>query len=168
MMRGWALTERDQVDAGVAELRRALDACRAVGADSGMPQYLALTAEAEARAGRIDAALEAIREGLEIAGRTEERWWEADLHRLRGELLLAASGTPADAEACFQRAIEVAREVRARLLELRATTSLARLWRRDGRTAEARRILAAIVDGFGAGRNTRDLDEAAALLEELS
>ena len=100
--------------------------------------------------------------------RTDERWWEADLHRLHGELLRATSSSDADVEACFQRAIGVARERRARTLELRSTTSLARLWRDQGRTAEARHILASICSAFGAGSRTRDLEDAVTLLAQLS
>jgi predicted ATPase len=168
LMRGWAWAEQDELDRGVAEVRRSLDVVRAIGAESGMPQYLAMAAEAFARAGLTDAGLEAIREALEIVDRTEERWWEPDLHRLRGELMRALSGGGADAESCFLRAIEVARDRGARLLELRSTTSLARLWRDHGKQAEARRTLAAVLDRFGEGGGTRDFDEAAVLLAELS
>ena len=138
LLRGWARVEQGELEEGIAELRRSLDAYRAIGADSGLPQYLAMLAEAHARAGQPAEGLEAIRQALEIMDRTDERWWEADLHRLRGELMLAASGSGTDAESCFLQAIDVARDRRARSLELRSTMSLARLWRDQGRTAEAK------------------------------
>jgi tetratricopeptide (TPR) repeat protein len=114
-----------------------------------------MVAEAHARAGQPDAGLDAIREAFEIIDRTDERWWEADLHRLRGELTLVTSGSTQEAESCFHRAIEVARERRVPSLELRATTSLARLWRNQERTAEARQILGAIHGSFTEARHPR-------------
>lgn len=167
---GWARAEQGEIEVGTAELHRSLDAYRAIGADSGMPQYLAMVAEAEARAGRFEAALDRIREAFALIDRTDERWWEADLHRLRGELLRSSGAGKADAEAeaCFRRGIEIARERRARSLELRSATSLARLWRDQGRIAEAQRVLRSVYDGFDEGRDTRDLEDAAALLAELA
>jgi DNA-binding winged helix-turn-helix (wHTH) protein/predicted ATPase len=168
MLRGWAQVEQGRFDEGIAELHRSLDAYRAIGADSGLPQYFALLAEGYARAGQRAEALEAVRQALEVMERTDERWWEADLHRLHGELLRATPSSDADVEACFQRAIGVARERRARTLELRATTSLARLLRDRGRTAEARHILASICGAFGERSRTRDVEDAVALLAQLS
>jgi len=168
LLRGWALVQRGELEEGLAAMRRNLDAYRSTGADSGLPQYFAMLAEAHARAGQTDEGLEAVCQALEIMERTDERWWEADLHRLHGELLRTTSSSGADVEACFLRAIEVARERRARMLELRSTTSLARLWRDQGRTVEARHILASICGAFGEGSRTRDLEDAASLLAELS
>lgn len=166
LLRGWALAERGEIADGVAALRRSLDACRAIGADSGLPQYHAMLAEAHLRAGQTTEGLDVVERALEIMDRTDERWWEADLHRLRGELLLA-TGNRADAESCFLQAIDIARNRRARSLELRATSSLARLLRDQDRAAEARTMLVAVYDRFTEGRDTRDLAEAAALLAEL-
>ncbi len=168
LLRGWALAEQGELAGGIAALRRSLDAYRAIGADSGLPQYHAMLAEAHRRAGQTVDGLDVVERALEIMERTDERWWEADLHRLRGELLLASTGPAADAEVCFLRSIEIARDRRARSLELRSTISVARLWRDQGRTTEARQILAAICDCFTEGHGTRDLEEAAALLAELS
>jgi adenylate cyclase len=127
LLRGWAQVEQGEIAEGLDALRRHLDAYRAIGADSGMPQYLAMAAEAYARAGEPEAGLAAIGEALALIERTDERWWEADLHRLRGELLRASGGDAADAETCFRRAIEVARSRGARSLERRAAASLAQL-----------------------------------------
>lgn len=168
LLRGWALADQGDLAGGIATLRRSLDAYRAIGADSGLPQYHAMLAETHLRAGETAEGLDVVRRALEIMDRTDERWWEADLHRLRGELMLAAPGSGTDAEACFLQAIDVARHRRARSLELRSTMSLARLWRDQGRAAEAKDVLAAIYGCFAEGRDTRDLAEAAALLAELS
>jgi predicted ATPase len=168
IVRGWAQVEQGEHASGLVRLRRSLDAYRAIGADSGLPQYFAMLAEAHARAGQADEGLAAVGEALAIMDRTDERWFEADLHRLRGELLRASAARPAETEACFARAIEVARERGARTLELRAAAGLARVLRDAGRTEEARRILAGIHDGFDEGRDTRDLAEATALLAELA
>jgi adenylate cyclase len=106
---------------------------------------------------------------LARAHESGERWYEAELHRIKGELLLNQS-FPAEeqAEACFQNALKVSREQSAKSLELRATTSLSRLWQRHGKTAEARQLLAEIYGWFTEGFDTADLKEAKALLEELS
>jgi DNA-binding winged helix-turn-helix (wHTH) protein/predicted ATPase len=127
LLRGWAQVERGEIAEGLEALRRNLDAYRAIGADSGLPQYFAMAAEAYLRADQPQAGLDAIEEALALIERTDERWWEADLHRLHGELLLASGSPGGDAEACFLRAIEVARARKARALEERALQSLARL-----------------------------------------
>ena len=109
--------------------------------------------------------------------KTGERYYEAELHRQRGELLLlrAAKSHPtqgsleqAEAEACFQHALDVARQQQAKSLELRAAMSLARLWQRQGKQAEARELLAPIYGWFTEGFDTADLQEAKALLQDLT
>ena len=100
--------------------------------------------------------------------RTGEHWGEPELYRMRGELLLAAGDNAAEAQACFERAIRTARGFQARAYELRATTSLARLWRAQGKRADARSALRAIHGWFTEGLDIADLKEAAALLQELS
>jgi predicted ATPase len=112
-------------------------------------------------------------EALALLGRTGERWFEAEVHRLRGELHLApaqqgGSGDPASAQACFDRAIEIARSQDARLWELRASASLARLWRDQGRLSEARDLLAPIYGWFSEGLELRELVDAKALLEGMA
>jgi predicted ATPase len=99
----------------------------------------------------------------------DERWWEAEVSRLRGVVLLRQPGTPpAEAEACFQRALDVARRQEAKSLELRAAMSLSRLWQQQGKRAEAHDLLAPIYGWFTEGFDTADLQEAKALLQELS
>ncbi len=116
-----------------------------------------------------DQGLAAVAEGLALVERNGEHWGEPELYRLRGDLLIAAGNQdPAEAEACFQRAIRAARTRQARAYELRATTSLARLWRSQGRRADARAALRAVYGWFGEGLDTADLNDAATLLQELS
>jgi adenylate cyclase len=123
--------------------------------------------------GHFEDGLATLDDALTLAERTGERLWQAELYRVRGELLLAqstAASTAADpqAESCFQQAIEVARRQQARSWELRATNSLCRLWQRQGKTTEARQRLSEIYGWFTEGFETGDLTEAKALLEELS
>ena len=99
----------------------------------------------------------------------EERYWEAEIHRLRGVLLLRQTGTPqAEAEAWLQRALDVARRQQAKSLELRAAMSLSRLWQQQGKRAAAHALLAPIYGWFTEGFDTADLQEAKALLEALT
>ena len=135
---------------------------------------LALLAEAYGIAGQTEAGLDVIAEALEAAHQTEERHYQAELHRLKGELLRpqgAQSEAGSDAEACFRQAIEIARQQAAKSLELRAVMSLSRLWHAQGgpdKRDEARRMLSEVYDWFTEGFDTPDLKEAKALLEELS
>jgi predicted ATPase len=108
-------------------------------------------------------------EALTLVDTTEERWWEAELHRLEGELLLALSTDhAAQAETCFHQALDIARRQQAKSLELRAAMSLSRLWQQQGKRAEARQLLAETYGWFTEGFDTADLQEAKALLAELS
>ena len=121
------------------------------------------------RAGRPEAGQSAIAEALAFAEESGERWWEAELHRLKGELLLAQSTeNRAEAEACFHRALEVAQQQSAKAFELRAATSLARLWAEQGKRAEAHDLLAPVYGWFTEGFDTADLKDAKALLDELA
>ncbi len=118
---------------------------------------------------RVDEALGLVTEGLEAVDRTGERWYEAELHRLRGELsLMGGESAPSDAEQHFRRAIDDSRQIEARSLELRATISLARFLDASGRRRESRTMLAEIYGRFTEGFDTADLKDAKALLDELS
>ena len=188
--RGWALAEQGQVEEGIAQIRQGLTAFRATGAGVGRPHFLALLAEACGKAGQTEEGLNALTEALGIVHKNAEREYEAELYRLKGELLLAQesksqkskgksqksenpnpkSQRPAphsEAEACFLKAIEVARKQQAKSLELRATTSFARLWQQQGKQKEAHEMLAAVYNWFTEGFDTKDLQEAKALLTEL-
>ena len=168
MVGGWALTDEGPAEEGIARMRRGLADYTATGAELWVPDFLALLAQAHGRAGRPAAGLELLAEALDRVERNGGRWLEAELHRLRGELLLALpEPDPAAAEACFRRAVAVAREQGARMWELRAATSLARLWRDQGEAAEARDLLAPVYGWFTEGFDTPDLVTARRLLEEL-
>jgi adenylate cyclase len=162
ILRGWCLA-MDGDAAGLAGIKRGISILQAT-AGLRLPYYRGLLADASARFGLIDDGLQAVAEGLAEAGRTGERWFEAELHRLRGELLRATSRA-GEAEACFRTALEESRCRRARSFELRAAVSLARLWREQGKPGPGRRSVAAVYDRFTEGFDTRDLQEAASLLQ---
>ena len=126
-----------------------------------------MVGEAYLAAGRLSEARDAIEGGLALATQTGQALVDAELHRLRGEIVLARRGSAAEAQALFQRALEIARSREARSHELRAATRLARLWRDQGREADARALLEPIHDWFTEGFDTADLKDAKALLEEL-
>jgi predicted ATPase len=140
-----------EVQEGLTLLETGLTAYRATGAGLALPYYLSLVAEACMRASRYDDAHGALDEALLIVEKNDDRFQEAELVRLRGELLLAESSDPVAAEDCFCRAIETARRQQSRSFELRATTSLARLWRRQGRVHEAYPALTAACGAFTEG-----------------
>jgi predicted ATPase len=145
IIRGWAVAVQGDLEAGTAVIQEGLTALRAGGADVRRSYYLALLADICGRAGRPDAGQNAIAEALAFAEDSGERWWEADLHRLKGELLLTRlAASRAEAEACFHRALEVAEGQSAKAFELRAATSLARLWGEHGRRSEALDLLAPV------------------------
>jgi predicted ATPase len=145
-----------------------LTAWRATGAAVFQPYGLALLAEAYAQAGRYEEGLTLLAEALALTNDREERRWEAELYRLKGELLLVHSAEHhAEAETCFRQALAVARRQQAKSWELRAATSLARLWQQQGKRAEAQELLAPIYVWFTEGFDTADLQDAKVLLEEL-
>jgi predicted ATPase len=158
------------VEGAIAQMRRGLAALQAMGLVATLPRLLILLAEAYGRAGQADQGLSVLDEALAQVEQTTARVSEAEVHRLRGELRLmqGADGAETAAEACFQRAIEVARQQQARSWELRATMSLCRLWQRQGKREEARQLLAEIYGWFTEGFDTPDLKDARALLEELA
>ena len=169
LYQGWVHAQTERLEQGIAELRQGLvewSACDVVL----RPHWRGYLAEALARAGRVEEGLRTLEEALEQVERTGERFNEAELHRLKGELLLQQNAPEAEvqAEACFQQAISVARGQEARSWELRTTMSLARLWLGRGQREEARQMLAAIYGWFTEGFDTPDLMEARALLEQLS
>ena len=169
LLHGWALVMQGEADGGLAQIRQALSAIQATGAASGQSFFLSLFAEACEHAGQIEEGLHAVEEARAHVDRTGERWWEAELYRLKGELLLQQAAESGDeAEACLHQALAVARGQGARWWELRAAMSLARLWQGQGKHAEARQLLAPIYNWFTEGFDTADLQEAKALLDELA
>jgi predicted ATPase len=169
VLRGWALSRQGQAEEGIAQIIQGIAAFRATGAEAWCHYWLALLAEAFAAAGQIAQGLTAVTEALTLVGQNGECFHEAELHRLQGELLLQQP-SPAIPQAltCFHHALEVARRQEAKLLELRAAMSLARLWQRQGKCAEAHELLAKIYGWFTEGFDTADLQEAKALLAELA
>jgi predicted ATPase len=188
---GWGLTTVGRVEEGLGQMRQGLDALRATGTELLRPYHLALLAEAYGSCGQIEAGLRALEEAMVAADQHAERFYEAELHRLQGELLLRklvgmradlapseiqqrhiageAAGDQAplqiEAEACFQRALDIARRQGAKSLELRAAMSRYRLWNQRGNGAEARQRLAEVYAWFTEGFETVDLREARGLLE---
>src|SRR5215467_13567362 len=131
--------------------------------------HLALLAETYGKAGQAAEGLRVLAEALAHVHATEERFYEAEIHRLKGELLLARSAeNQVEAEACFHEALTIARHQQAKSLELRAAMSLARLWQQQGKRAEARALLAPVYGWFTEGFDTADLQDAKALLEALA
>src|SRR5712691_10608187 len=168
-LRGWALTACGHGEEGRAQIQQGLAAYQATGATRDRPYNLALLAEASAQEGQTTEGLEALAEALATLPKSGARWWEAELYRLRGELLLQhAVAQPGEAEASFQQALAVARRQQAKSLELRAVMSLSRLWQRQGKREEARQLLEEIYGWFTEGFDTPDLQEAKALLETLT
>ena len=133
------------------------------------PYWLVLLADAYGKVGQAEDGLTALNEALARINNTGEGWWEAEVHRLKGELLLARSAeNETEAETCFHQAIEVARRQLAKSWELRAAMSLGRLWQKQGKKAEARALLQEIYGWFTEGFDAADLKEVRALLEALS
>ena len=167
VMQGWALAELGEADEGIAQMREGIAAWRAMGGQMSLPYSLALLAEAYGKAGEVEEGLSVLTEALTVVDRTEERVWEAELYRLRGALLLMQGADEAEVEACFQQAIDVARRQSAKSLELRAATSLSRLWQRHGKKDDARKLLQEVYGWFTEGFRTADLKEAKALIDAL-
>jgi predicted ATPase len=167
LLRGQALAEQGKTDEGIAQMRDSLAAVPSIGFEINRPYGLAVLAAAYGKAGRTDDALASMADALALVESRDERAWEAELYRLKGALLLESAGS-SEAEACFRRAIEIAHRQSAKSLELRATTSLARLLAKQGRQDEARRMLGEIYGWFTEGFETADLKDTKALLDELS
>jgi predicted ATPase len=200
-VRGWVLTEQGQVEEGIAQMRQSLAIYQTLGTERGKPHFLADLADAYRKVGQSEEGLTLVARAQEALTISGERWWEAEVYRLTGELTLQSrtqslvsnsktspkskiqspkskirstrhpapsTHAEAEAEACFLKAIEIARRQQAKSLELRAVMSLARLWQQQGKKEEARKLLAEIYGWFTEGFDTKDLQEAKALLTELS
>jgi predicted ATPase len=173
ILKGWVLTREGELDKGITQMRGGLAAQLATGAELARPYWLCLIAEACHRTGAARDGLALLDDAEAAAEHTGERLWEAEIHRLRGQLLLTASEPAAPeavrtAEACYRRALHVARRQAARSLELRAAVSLSRLWQTEGREPQAHELLAPIYEQFTEGLDTPDLRAAAALLAQLA
>jgi class 3 adenylate cyclase/predicted ATPase len=188
IFRGWALAEQGKGEEGIAQMRQGMIAYRATGAEFALAYFLALLAEAYGKVGQVEEGLSILAEALAVVDRTEERVYEAELYRLKGELTLTQSSVQSlgssvqkKAEECFLKAIEIARKQQAKSLELRAVMSLVRLRQQQAseegsrntqhdsriRLAEDHQMLSEVYHWFTEGFDTKDLQEAKALLESL-
>jgi predicted ATPase len=169
VLRGSALAAQGQWAEGIAQIREGLAAWRAIGARMPGSWLLALLAEACGMAGQVEEGLRVLSEAMEAMQTAEERVYEAEVYRLKGELLLQQSAVPqGEAEESLQQALEIARRQQAKSLELRAAMSLSRLWQRQGKRTDARQLLAEVYGWFTEGFDTADLQEAKMLLEQLA
>ena len=168
IVEGWALAECGEPARGVAETEAALAIWRQLGAQIFDSGWYLLLAKAYVCAGRLPEAHEALTTAFRAANGNGEHAYTAELHRFDGKLRLAISGAHVEAEQCFRTAIEVARKQMAKLWELRAAMSLARLWQGQDKCKEAYDLLAPVYNWFTEGFDTKDLTEAKRLLEELA
>jgi len=191
IVRSWALAEQGQTEGVLAQMHQGLTVWQATGAEELQPYFLAVLAEIHSKRGQVGKGLTAVAEASAWVDKTGERFYEAELYRLKGHLLLAQEGKrqtakgkrqtskmtdprspipdpQGEAEACFLKAIEIARRQEAKPLELRAAMSLARLWQQQGKHQQAHTTLSEIYGWFTEGLDTKDLREAEALLAELA
>jgi class 3 adenylate cyclase/predicted ATPase len=169
ILQGWADAQKGEATMGIARIRDGMVAVEATGARLRTPLHLALLVEALALAGKKEEGLAALDHALATAAVSGEKGWDAEIHRLRGELIgRLPYRDPTKAGESFRTALAIAREQGTRGYELRAATSLARLWREHGRRGEARDLLAPLYGWFTEGFDTADLKEAKALLQTLS
>jgi predicted ATPase len=168
MNRGWLLALTGKAPEAVRVITSGTTAWRSTGAAAWMPLYLSYLARSYAQLGQFDEAWHCIGEAITATETTQERWCEANVHRIAGEIALMARESDATkAESFFERALAIAREQQARSWELRAAVSMARLWRDQGKLHEARELLAPVYGWFTEGLRTHDLKEAKALLDSL-
>jgi class 3 adenylate cyclase/predicted ATPase len=165
---GWAQAAQGQGSEGVAQIHQGLATRQAIGLELTQPVYLSMLAEAYKSVRQPTEGLTILADAVRRVGTTGECWREADLHRLRGELLLTVSAeNHCEAEVCLRQAISIAQRQQAKSWELRAATSLARLWQSQGKRQEAYDLLAPVYGWFTEGFDTADLKDAKALLDEL-
>jgi class 3 adenylate cyclase len=167
LMRGWALASHTDDRGALIELSEGLAGYRATGACAWQTNFLALMAIGYLRAGRYPEGLSTIAEARDLVTLQDEYWWEPELHRLEGDLLLASGGSPALVEECYLHALGSAHQHEAKSWELRAAASLARLWHDQGRRGEARDLLAPVYVWFTEGFDTPDLKQTKSLLAAL-
>ena len=166
-MESWAEAASNPVNGTIQNLRDRVAEHHALGTNLFMPYFLALVADVALRAKLTDTCGAALDEAETFLERTGERWWDTEVQRLRGELLIATDGDLAQAEDRFQVTLVRARERRAKAFELRAATSLARLWQRQGKQDKGRKLLAPMYDWFTEGLDTADLQAARLLISVL-
>src|SRR5262249_23218787 len=155
------LVEQGQRQEGIAQIGQGLAAFRATGSEVGLPQYSSLLIEAYRTVGQVEEAFRGLAEASTLVDKHREHFWEAELHRLKGQLLLQRAVLDASqAEVCFHQALAIAHRQQAKSWELRAATSLARLWQQQGKRADAHHLLAEVYGWFTEGFDTADVQEA--------
>ena len=169
VLRGWALVGKAENTQGIVQMHQALAAYRATGAGASNALYLSLLAQRYEQGQQIAEAHSALEEAFTWVRKSGERWCEAELHRLKGTLLMHQM-IPDDlrAETSFQQALDIARRQQAKSWELRASVSLSRLWQSQGKRREAHELLAPVYGWFTEGFDTKDLQEAKALLDKIA
>jgi predicted ATPase len=168
IIQGWAQAVEGHAKEGIEQTQKGLADLRSTGAQRSQPYYHALLAEAYGKTDSPEEGLNLLSEAFSFLHEKSERWWETDLYRLKGELLLKLNDTEPGIEESFRKAIEIARSQSAKSLELRAVMSLCRLLRKQGKKDEARHMLSEIYCWFTEGFDTTDLREAKAFLGDLS
>ncbi|MEE8291639.1 MAG: adenylate cyclase, partial [Candidatus Tectomicrobia bacterium] len=167
-LRGWTLFQQGQQEEGLEQMQQGLAAMRTAGGGVARPIFLALLAEAYGKVEQADKGLPLLAEARTIMDKNGQRYVDAELHRIECELLLHhATPDVSQAESCFQQALAIARDQEAKSWELRAATSLARLWQQQGKRQDAYELLAPVYNWFTEGFDTADLQEAKALLAAL-
>jgi predicted ATPase len=167
-VQGYVLALTGKASEAVHQITSGIAAYQSMGATVWLPKELSYLAKAYADLGKFDDAWRCIEEAVAHIETTKERWWEAEVNRIAGEIaLVGPQNDSTKAEAHFERALAVARQQQAKSWELRASMSLARLWRDQGKVSEARELLDPVYRWFTEGFDTRDLKEAKALLSEL-
>jgi predicted ATPase len=167
--RGWLFTETGKASDAVWAITSGITSLRSTGTTLYEPRHLSFLARAYAELGRLDDAWRCIDEAIDIVDRSNEKWCEAEINRVAGEIALEPlAPDKKKAEKYFDRALAVARQQRAKSWELRAAMSMARLWRDQGKPQQARELLAPAYGWFTEGFDTRDLKEAKVLLERLA
>jgi predicted ATPase len=175
---GCLMIHQGKAEAGTRKIQEVLSSMEAVGLRGGQPTFLTYQAEGHMELRQTETGLSVITQALELAEQSGERYYEPELYRLKGQLTLQkfqassskfppAPNPQGEAEACFQKAIDIARQQQAKSWELRAATSLARLWQQQGKRADALTLLLDVYNWFTEGFDTKDLQEAKALLDEL-
>jgi predicted ATPase len=169
IFQSWALGMQTKANSSISQICQSIDHLDKMGFKQFRPNALSLLAEVCLLNGQAEKGLKALEEAQVFMNNNDERYWEAEIYRLKGELLLSQSiENQSGAESCFQEALNVSRHQQTKSLELRATTSLSRLWQSQEKKEEARRLLSEIYGWFTEGFDTADLKDAKKLLEELS
>ena len=176
ILQGWSMAMQGNHEEGIIQIRYGLDVHAKTGAVLNRTHYFGLLAEAYHEAGDNQAGIHALDEAFSLVEATDERWYEAELHRIKGQLALQEKGRSkgaqkkheAEAEECFQQALVIAQSQNAKLFELRAAVSLAQLWHEQGKTSEAQQLLSAVYTWFDEGLGAPDLKNARDLLAQLA